>query len=78
MSSAAFCRSHLHWTGGEKRLNRDTLMKSKGMNSDDENYPREELVAELGSMKHDAWRRDRHPARPLRSMQLMSKAGLRL
>jgi hypothetical protein len=48
------------------------------MNSDDENYPREELVAELGSMKHDAWRRDRHPARPLRSMQLMSKAGLTL
>ena len=40
----------IHWTGSDKRLNRDTLMKSNGMNADDENYPREELVAELGSM----------------------------
>jgi antirestriction protein ArdC len=40
----------IHWTGGEKRLNRDTLMKSKGMSADDENYPREELIAEIGSM----------------------------
>ncbi|WP_263353320.1 ArdC family protein [Acidicapsa acidisoli] len=44
------CHELIHWTGGEKRLNRETLMKSKGMNADDENYPREELVAEIGSM----------------------------
>ena len=40
----------IHWTGAEKRLNRETLTKSKGMHSDDEHYAREELIAEIGSM----------------------------
>jgi len=39
-----------HWTGNEKRLNRDTLTKSRGFNPEDEHYAREELIAELGSM----------------------------
>jgi antirestriction protein ArdC len=39
-----------HWTGHEKRLNRETLMKSKGFDQHDEHYAREELVAELASL----------------------------
>lgn len=38
----------VHWTGDEKRLNRPTLMQSKSFA--DENYAKEELRAELGSM----------------------------
>ena len=38
----------VHWTGGEKRLNRPTLMQSKSFG--DESYAKEELRAELGSM----------------------------
>jgi antirestriction protein ArdC len=40
----------IHWAGGEKRLNRETLTKSRGYNPQDEHYAREELVAEIGSM----------------------------
>jgi antirestriction protein ArdC len=39
----------IHWTGNDKRLNRDTLNKSRGHNPEDEYYAREELVAEIGS-----------------------------
>jgi len=39
----------IHWTGNEKRLNRETLNKSRGYNPEDEQYSREELVAEIGS-----------------------------
>lgn len=39
-----------HWTGHEKRLNRETLVKSKGFDQHDEHYAREELVAELASL----------------------------
>ncbi len=39
-----------HWSGHEKRLNRDSLMKSRGISHADEEYAREELIAELGSM----------------------------
>ena len=39
-----------HWTGHEKRLNRETLNKSRACSHDDEHYAREELVAEIGSM----------------------------
>ncbi len=39
----------IHWTGNEKRLNRETLTKSKGFHAADENYSKEELVAEIGS-----------------------------
>lgn len=38
----------IHWTGGEKRLNRPTLIQSKSFG--DESYAREELRAEIGSM----------------------------
>jgi antirestriction protein ArdC len=40
----------IHWTGGEKRLNRESLTTSKGFNAHDEQYAREELIAEIGSM----------------------------
>lgn len=40
----------IHWTGAQKRLNRDSLTKSKGFNAHDEQYAREELIAEIGSM----------------------------
>lgn len=39
----------IHWTGHPKRLNRETLTKSKGFNSADQYYAREELAAEIGS-----------------------------
>lgn len=39
----------IHWTGNEKRLNRETLNKSRGYDPEDEHYSREELVAEIGS-----------------------------
>lgn len=39
----------IHWSGSEKRLNRETLTKSRGYNPEDEHYSREELVAEIGS-----------------------------
>ena len=39
----------VHWTGNEKRLNRETLTKSRGISAADEHYSREELVAEIGS-----------------------------
>lgn len=39
-----------HWTGHTSRLNRETLMKSKGFDQHDENYAREELCAELASL----------------------------
>jgi antirestriction protein ArdC len=38
----------IHWTGGEKRLDRPTLIESKSFG--DEAYAREELRAEIGSM----------------------------
>lgn len=44
------CHELGHWTGHEKRLNRETLMKSKGFDQHDESYAREELVAELASL----------------------------
>lgn len=44
------CHELVHWTGGEKRLSRETLNKSRGFNQHDEHYAREELVAEIGSM----------------------------
>ena len=47
MSTAA--HELIHWTGNEKRLNRETLNKSRGYNPEDEHYSREELVAEIGS-----------------------------
>ena len=40
----------IHWTGSDKRLNRETLTKSRGYNPQDEHYAREELIAEIGSM----------------------------
>ncbi len=39
----------IHWSGSEKRLNRETLTKSRGYNAADEHYSREELCAEIGS-----------------------------
>jgi antirestriction protein ArdC len=39
-----------HWTGHEKRLNRETLNKSRRCSHEDEYYAREELIAEIGSM----------------------------
>lgn len=44
------CHELGHWTGHEKRLNRETLMKSKGFDQHDDSYAREELVAELASL----------------------------
>jgi antirestriction protein ArdC len=38
----------VHWSGGEKRLNRHTLIQSKSFG--DESYAKEELRAEIGSM----------------------------
>jgi antirestriction protein ArdC len=38
----------VHWTGGEKRLKRPTLIESKSFG--DDSYAKEELRAELGSM----------------------------
>ena len=38
----------IHWTGGEKRLKRPTLIDSKSFG--DDAYPKEELRAEIGSM----------------------------
>jgi antirestriction protein ArdC len=46
---ATGCHELIHWTGNEKRLNRETLTKSRGINAADEHYAREELSAELGS-----------------------------
>jgi antirestriction protein ArdC len=43
------CHELIHWTGTEKRLNRETLTKSRGFHAADEHYAREELVAEIGS-----------------------------
>ena len=40
----------IHWTGNEKRLNRETLNKSRGFDRADDFYSREELIAEIGSM----------------------------
>jgi antirestriction protein ArdC len=39
----------LHWSGHESRLDRPTLVNSKGYNPRDEDYAREELAAEIGS-----------------------------
>ena len=39
----------IHWSGSEKRLNRETLTKSRGISAADEHYAREELIAEIGS-----------------------------
>jgi antirestriction protein ArdC len=47
---ATGCHELGHWTGHEKRLNRETLTKSKGFDQHDEHYAREELVAELASL----------------------------
>lgn len=47
---ATGCHELIHWSGNEKRLNRDTLTKSRGYNPQDEHYAREELIAEIGSM----------------------------
>ena len=38
----------IHWTGGEKRLKRPTLIESKSFG--DDSYAKEELRAEIGSM----------------------------
>ena len=46
---ATGCHELIHWTGSEKRLNRETLTKSRGISAADEHYSREELVAEIGS-----------------------------
>jgi len=46
---ATGCHELIHWTGNEKRLNRETLTKSRGISAADDHYAREELVAELGS-----------------------------
>jgi putative DNA primase/helicase len=46
---ATGCHELIHWTGNEKRLNRETLTKSRGISAADEHYSREELVAEIGS-----------------------------
>jgi antirestriction protein ArdC len=43
------CHELMHWTGAEKRLNRDSLTKSGGISAEDENYARDEMVAEIGS-----------------------------
>jgi antirestriction protein ArdC len=47
---ATGCHELIHWSGNEHRLNRETLLKSRGYSPTDEHYAREELVAELGSM----------------------------
>ncbi len=39
----------IHWSGNEKRLNRETLTRSRGFSPEDEHYAREELTAEIGS-----------------------------
>lgn len=44
------CHELTHWTGHAKRLNRETLNKSRGISPADEHYAREELIAEIGSM----------------------------
>jgi antirestriction protein ArdC len=46
---ATGCHELIHWTGNEKRLNRETLTKSRGYSTSDEFYPREEMIAEIGS-----------------------------
>jgi antirestriction protein ArdC len=45
---ATACHELIHWTGNEKRLNRETLTKSRGIGAADEHYAREELAAEVG------------------------------
>lgn len=42
---ATLCHEHIHWTGAEHRLDR-----TKGKRFGDEDYAREELVAELGAV----------------------------
>jgi putative DNA primase/helicase len=42
------CHELIYWTENENRLNRETLMKSRGLKAADE-YAREELSAEIGS-----------------------------
>ncbi len=46
---ATGCHELIHWSGAQKRLNRETLTKSKGYDAADEHYSREEMVAEIGS-----------------------------
>jgi antirestriction protein ArdC len=42
---ATLAHEHTHWTGAERRLNREL----KGFTTDPESYAREELIAELGA-----------------------------
>ena len=63
----------IHWTGGEKRLNRPKLMQSKSFG--DDSYAAEEMRAEIGSMIIAAEQGILHD--PSHNTQRMSNPGLK-